>query len=57
MQEKYTIGLWEKESKNKQKYCNGKVYLNNIAYKVLLFKNQNKKSDKSPDFTILLSKI
>lgn len=57
MQDKYNIGLWQKESKNKLKYCSGKVYINNIAYKVLLFKNTVKKTEKSPDYSVVLSKI
>ena len=57
MQDKYVIGLWNKTSKNNLSYCNGKVKINGMTYKVLLFKNKSKKSEKSPDFSILLSKV
>lgn len=57
MNDKYIIGLWSKTSKNNLNYCNGKVKINGITYRVLLFKNSSKKNEKSPDFSIMLSKI
>lgn len=57
MNDKYIIGLWNKTSKNNLPYCNGKIKLNGITYKVLLFKNSSKKTEKSPDYSIMLSKI
>lgn len=57
MNDKYVIGLWSKTSKNNLKYCNGQVEINGITYKVLLFANTSKKTEKSPDFSILLSKV
>lgn len=57
MNDKYIIGLWNKTSKNQLQYCNGKVKINGITYKVLLFKNSSKKTEKSPDYSIILTKI
>lgn len=43
MQDKYIIGLWNKTSQKGLQYCNGKIKINGITYKVVLFKNSSKK--------------
>lgn len=46
--------LWFKQSKNGLKYAKGKVVIDNKTYYIVLFNNKDKKSDKSPDFTLIL---
>lgn len=57
MHDKYNIGLWNKTSKKGIQYCNGKTTINGVVYKVLLFKNNSKKNEKSPDYSIMLTKV
>ena len=46
--------LWFKQSKNGLKYAKGKVVIDNKTYYAVLFNNKDKKSEKSPDFTLIL---
>ena len=48
------IGLWNKESKKGTTYATGKVTIGGKECKITLFKNENKKSEKSPDYNILI---
>lgn len=57
MKDSKSYGLWSKVSKKGTKYCQGKVYIDNIPYKVVLFRNEEKKTEKSPDYSLLISKI
>lgn len=47
-------GLWQKESKNGNTYYSGKLKINDKEYKLQLFKSENKKSEKSPDYTLFI---
>lgn len=46
--------LWYRSSKNGLKYAKGKVVINGKTYYLVLFNNKNKKSENSPDFTLIL---
>ena len=48
------IGLWAKQSKNGNTYYAGKIKINDKEYKLQLFKAENKKSEKSPDYTLFI---
>ena len=55
--EKISIGLWSKTSEKGTQYANGKTKIGNKEYKVVLFKVKEKKTEKSPDFNIILEEI
>ena len=46
--------LWVNVSKNYNKYFSGTITLNGQSYNVLVFKNNKKKTEKSPDYQIFL---
>lgn len=48
------IGLWNRESKNVKIYASGKGTLNGKDYRITLFTNIEKKSEKSPDYNIII---
>ena len=50
-------GLWKELSKNNNEYYKGKIEIQGKKYKVAVFINENKKTDKSPDMNIVLSEI
>lgn len=50
-------GLWKELSKNKNEYYKGKIEIEGKKYKVAVFINENKKTDKSPDMNIVLSEM
>jgi hypothetical protein len=45
------VSMWLKTSKAGTKFMAGTVTVNGIAYDIVLFKNFNKKSENSPDYT------
>jgi hypothetical protein len=45
------VSMWLKTSKSGNKFMAGTVQINGISYDIVLFKNFNKKSEKSPDYT------
>lgn len=51
---KIKTGLWKTESKKGNNYYKGKIKINNTDYTIAVFKNENKKSDTSPDLMIYL---
>lgn len=58
--EEISIGLWKKTSQKGTEYYKGSKYgveINGKKYKVSLFQNNNKNTDKSPDMTIKLNEI
>ena len=58
--EDISIGLWKTKSEKGTEYFRGVkagVEINGKKYKVSLFTNSNKKSDKSPDMTIKLAEL
>ena len=50
-------GLWNKVSKNGKTYASGKIEINGKLYKITLFANENKKTEKSPDFSLILDEM
>ena len=46
--------LWAKISKNDNKYFSGTITLNGQSYNILIFRNNKKKTEKSPDCQIFL---
>lgn len=54
MENKQSYGLWYKTSQKGLKYATGYIKVNGEKKRVTLFKNDNKKSEKSPDFTIIM---
>ena len=48
--------LWKRETGNKEKYLSGNVDIDGKRYSISIFAAKNKKSDKSPDYTISLNK-
>lgn len=50
-------GLWKELSKNNNEYYKGKIEIEGKKYKVAVFINENKKTDKSPDMNIVLSEM
>lgn len=54
------IGLWKTKSDKGTEYYRGTkngIEINGKMYKVTLFMNLNKRTDKSPDMTIKLAEI
>lgn len=47
-------GLWNKVSKNGKTYASGKIEIEGKLYKITLFTNKKKKTEKSPDFSLIL---
>jgi uncharacterized protein (DUF736 family) len=55
-QENRNIGaLWTKTSKAGNKFLAGNLEINGEKIEVVVFKNVDKKNEKGPDFSILLS--
>lgn len=52
--EEYRTGLWNKESKNGNQYATGKLKIGDKEYVLTLFTNNNKKTEKSPDFNLIV---
>ena len=50
-------GIWEKTSEKGTRYGYGKITIEGKEYKVVLFKVGEKKSEKSPDFNLILEEI
>lgn len=50
-------GLWNKISKNGKTYASGKIEIEGKLYKITLFTNENKKTEKSPDFSLILDEM
>lgn len=49
--------LWLKTSKDgSKKYMSGTVTVNGVKINIVVFKNNNKKEDRHPDYNILQSK-
>lgn len=48
--------LWLKTSKDGKKYMSGTVCVNGVKINIVVFKNNNKKEDRHPDYNILQSK-
>lgn len=44
--------LWNKKTKDDKKYLGGTVNVNGTEFFISVFKNDNKKSDNSPDYTV-----
>lgn len=55
--EEYRSGLWNKESKNGNQYATGKLKIGDKNYILTLFVNNNKKSEKSPDYNLIIKDI
>lgn len=56
MEKNNSIGcLWEKEGKA-GKYMSGNIEVGGNKINIVVFKNTHKKSDKHPDWNILISK-
>ena len=47
--------LWIKESKKGKKFLSGVIELDGKKSNIVIFRNENKSSDRSPDYSILLS--
>lgn len=45
------VSLWVKESKNGSKFFAGNLTLNGVDYDIVIFKNNNIKSERSPGYT------
>ena len=56
LQDQQIGALWKKISKKGHEYCDGTLEMNGRKYKIVMFKIQNKKNDKQPDYNIYLSK-
>ena len=50
-------GLWIKTSEKGTQYASGKIKIEDKEYKVVLFKVGEKKTEKSPDFNIILEEV
>lgn len=50
----YRTGLWKQVAKSGKKYCSGKIKIGTTEYNVVLFNNEQKKTEKSPDFNLIL---
>lgn len=50
----YKTGLWKKISKKGNSFYSGKIKIGTTDYNVVLFVNENKQSEKSPDYNIIL---
>lgn len=48
--------LWLKTSKDGKKYMSGMVEIAGFKINIVVFKNNNKKEDRHPDYNILQSK-
>ena len=48
--------LWLKTSKEGNNYMGGMVVINGVKTNIVVFKNNNKKEDRQPDYNILQSK-
>ena len=53
----YKTGLWKKISKKGNNFYSGKIKIGTTDYNVVLFVNENKQSEKSPDYNIILKDI
>lgn len=53
----YKCSLWTKTSEKGTKYASGKIKIEDKEYKIVLFKVGEKKTEKSPDFNIILEEI
>lgn len=51
------IGLWKTKSEKGTEYYKGKTEIEGKEYRIALFINKNKKTDKSPDMTIKLTEL
>lgn len=52
-----SLGLWEKTSKKGLVYFTGNAKIDGKYYKLVLFKNDNKKNEKAPDYNLMVEKI
>lgn len=53
----YKTGIWNKVAKSGARYGSGKIKIGTNEYNVVLFVNENKKSDKSPDYNLILKDV
>lgn len=56
MSEKSIGALWINRDKNENEYYQGYVKIAGEQHKIVVFRNNNRYSDKSPDFSILRAK-
>lgn len=49
-----SIALWNKESKKGTTYASGKTTIEGKQYRITLFVNNNKKTEKSPDYSLII---
>lgn len=47
-------GLWKRQAKSGLTYYNGKVEIDGKEYYISIFNNKNKKSDRSPDLSMVI---
>jgi uncharacterized protein (DUF736 family) len=55
-QNEFIGALWNKQSAKGFSYMSGLIEIDGKKISIVLFKTREKKSDKSPDWNILLSK-
>ena len=53
-EKKKSYGLWKHTSKNNIEYLKGKVVINGIPYKVVVFSNSKKSKENQPDFSLII---
>lgn len=49
-----SVALWNKESKKGTTYASGKTTIEGKQYRITLFVNNNKKTEKSPDYSLII---
>lgn len=54
MNKDISIPLWNKVSKKGNNYSYGRLNYNGKFYQFTLLKNENKKNEKCPDYTLLI---
>lgn len=52
-----SLGLWEKTSKKGLVYFTGNAKIDGKDYKLVLFKNDNKKNEKAPDYNLMVEEV
>lgn len=51
---KIVTGLWLNKSKSGKKYLSGSLGI--FGWRIAIFKNENKQTDKSPDYNLVIER-